>query len=339
MPRTCTKCQEAHEPPKNSNCNRHIQATLASLAESLATVSSRLDSMEARASDPASTRRKPPQPDNNSSSESEDDIRMPPASETRAATITPSRLKSHKRVQSFVDKRMQELGVMSSDDELPTSKPSGKGRSQRSGRVKTASDFVVKQVEWPHYHIFRGPSRQPASYDELTISEFVFGYLTSLEQEVCPNVRAHKLQHLRELMMDTCEFGWQGPRNYHGIILQEMEKGRLSWDPKHASRMGEMRQQYSHTNTNREGTQAAASKGSVAATSTPMVCYAFQKGGCKQEGDHSNARGHCLHHSCQYCLKKTGNKYPHAEKDCKRKNWDGDQGKDTASSLSTPAKN
>jgi len=239
--RLCSSCGESHPAPKHDKCKANLEATLQSLVTSLSQVTSRLDTMEQKLDTQNSPRGgrhgKTPVPEHtprdkrpgktpdpkpryrepSSSAGEEDDVLTP---------INPGKLRTHKRVQDFVDKRMRDLGVLSSEGEDTTQQAAAGKNKQKSGRVQTGSDFVVQRVEWPHFHIFRGHDRQPATYDELSVQEFVCGYLTALEHEPEARDKELKLAHLRHLNQDCTEYGWQGPRNFppgnrEGALLLE----------------------------------------------------------------------------------------------------------------------
>ena len=50
------------------------------------------------------------------------------------------------------------------------------------------------------------------------------------------------LQHLRMLMGDACDFPWSNVRNFHGIVLSQLEMDRITWGDQ--DRIGELWQTY-----------------------------------------------------------------------------------------------
>jgi len=328
--RICSTCGVVHGAPKHEKCPENVQNTnalLLSLQSSLELMNKRMEAVEKERTEAekATPKAKKPKP-KPKAKEKATELRDSSEDSSSDGEATPSALKSNARLQQLVDMRMLELGVVSSDEEAaPRAKATttqGK-RSHKSGRVKTASDFVLHQVEWPHFHIFRGTTRQPASYDELSVPEFVCGFLRALEQEDDNATRLQRLEHLRHLMADAAEFGWQGARNFHGILLQEMEKGRISWADVTGPRVQDMRRQYSQQATRPDSTDTGRSSGATKAELPAVPCYYYQRGICKQAGDHKSAKGQPLFHACMYCHTRTGAKYPHTENDCVRKEKDG----------------
>lgn len=90
-----------------------------------------------------------------------------------------------------VSQRMKTLLLLSdsdesdsgSDDEKRARKTNRKGK--KSGRARTADDYVIHEIDWPHLHVYRGASRTPARFEELSIQEFAFGYILSIPDCKC----------------------------------------------------------------------------------------------------------------------------------------------------------
>ena len=174
---------------------------------------------------------------------------------------------------------------------------------------KTIQDIVIREIDWPQYHVYRGVDRRPARYEDLNIEEFVYGALCQVIDG--RDSKANKntmLQHLRMLMGDACDFPCPNVRNFHGIVLSQMEMDRITWGDQ--DRIGELRQ----THVQR----------GPAATSTPVnnkkrYCLPFQDGTCRATSwEHESPQG-LVTHICAYCLPNTGSAFSHAEKDCIRK--------------------
>ena len=54
---------------------------------------------------------------------------------------------------------------------------------KKSGSIMTASDIVIKRIDWPHFYIKRisDTTRKGVVFKELKVEEFVFGFLCMLE--------------------------------------------------------------------------------------------------------------------------------------------------------------
>ena len=128
--------------------------------------------------------------------------------------------------------RLEQLGLAQnasdnsddSDDEQQEKKTRGK----HSGRVRTANHKSNIDIDWPHFYVYR--DAKPTTYEQLTLSEFVYGCLSIIDN--APNSHGRWLQaHLRDLMEDATLYKWQAVRDCHAIILQMMETGRISPTP------------------------------------------------------------------------------------------------------------
>ena len=189
-------------------------------------------------------------------------------------------------------------------------------RSKRSGAVRVATDCIIWDIDWPHYHTERGPGRAPVQYDDLTIAEFVAGYMHIVNSpKITPMVRDNMLIHLQNLMVDATRQMWHVVRHFHRTVLVHMEMGLLTWE--NMDIIKEMRSNVRSeaftvhapaTGNNKKPPSGAAPRAPAA------YCVPFQTNACKFQGDHGNLR-----HICAFCQITTGGNYPHGEFDCRRK--------------------
>ena len=177
----------------------------------------------------------------------------------------------------------------------------GKG-SKKSGRVRTAADVVENNdIPWPHYSVYKGEEYEAAVFDELTVAEFVYGYLDAMDDpDIDKATKALMAKHLRELMEDASTYPWVNVRNYHGVMLGEMERDRLTWT--NMERIQRLRYRY-------------AQKHSVPESSSNSIddvkpCPAYQTGTCNEATDHDGLR-----HVCASCFKKK-KLHQHGEHEC-----------------------
>ena len=229
---------------------------------------------------------------------------------------------SDARVAALVQEQLQRLGMEcssdSEDERDGTTIQHSKCRKLKSGRGRTTKDFVVKEVAWPHLGVYKGPERQAAEYDTLTVPEFVAGYVGTIvnSDHTLQEETSARLHHLRELMLDAAAYPWPNIRNYHAIVLTEMEHDRLSWSNR--STIQDLRAQYARVNELNTPDQATRTNHrSSLGRSKP--CYNYQRGQCKHTGDHHTTRGDTVIHACAWCLRVRGKTYVHPEKDCRTK--------------------
>ena len=95
------------------------------------------------------------------SSSDSDDSNMPNVNSLRTSRL----------IQKKVDERLAQLEHHSS---IQGNSTSTKLKSKRGGNVDV---YVEKRVAWPHEAILGGTSRQRISYDQLSLTQFVQGFI------------------------------------------------------------------------------------------------------------------------------------------------------------------
>ena len=179
----CKKCKVCHKRPTGKKCQRQADPDEASGMEAVLTMLSKIDSRlsaleEAKVSDVTS-----------------DTDEEASARSLQRGSLTKK-----------VHQRMANLHILeeSSDDDTgrTTARPHAKGK--KSGRAKTLNDVVVRDIDWPGYHVYRGPHRAPATYEDLTIQEFVYGFMCQLiDAKAGYYERGH-----RPPMAECTKFAW-----------------------------------------------------------------------------------------------------------------------------------
>ena len=155
-------------------------------------------------------------------------------------------------------------------------------KSTKSGRAKTTEDFVVNEVHWPHYGVYKGSNLKPADYDSLEVHEFVFGYLDCILRKTKKEaVKLHMLEHLKDLMEDCFTSPWDSIRNLHAILLGEMERGHLSWTE--GDKITRLRHKYANIQT-RESTTGYNNQ------HTSSICTLLQTEECNEERNPQTSR-------------------------------------------------
>ena len=155
----CKKCGKKHFPPTGARCSQESNTTggdtnavtslLDGLKNSLEAINKRLEVLEGnRLSD---------------SSVFQSDV---------SSEATTEVLRQDSALAEKVQQRLAMLnfpGSKNKADDPPKT---------TSGATKTADDLQVKKdIPWPHFYVHRGPERRPVQYKQLSMSEFVFGYI------------------------------------------------------------------------------------------------------------------------------------------------------------------
>ena len=304
--KTCSNCGTKHASPRGRKCQlpaKEADSTLQSVITKLEQISAQMFDMNNRLELIEN------QDANDGASSSASSV----AAEGAAAN--PSSLRADLGLQTRIDARMRDLKLQDAEsDDDDHGRPRGKHNRMKSGRDKTSAECVSTQIEWPHYYVFRGSDRRPARYDELSVPEFVAGYMKIVTDNVADvHTTTLMLNHLHDLMSDVTEHSWDNVRNCHAIILQQMEQGRITWEDER--RLRELRHTYAHARARGSGEQSKQN------LRGPVFCYKFQDGECPYDHDHTTSRGF-VRHICAYCLKHTGFAYKHPWSACQRKQRD-----------------
>jgi hypothetical protein len=188
-------------------------------------------------------------------------------------------------------------------------------RGKRSVRGLTAKDAGSAIMDWPQFHVYRGANKASPTFDDLTMPEFVVGFLATVDLASQPQrVKDLQLKHLSKLMIDAQTWEWTTVRHLHGIARQEIELARLSWGD--AAGMQELRLTY----LIQAPVQAPARRLQTTAPAKPRLpaCKPYQNGQCTLASPHSSDSG-TVRHVCAYCVAAVGYGCYHAESECQRK--------------------
>ena len=88
--------------------------------------------------------------------------------------------------------------------------------------------MVVTNITW-HHEVVYSSTGKPVTYKDLSVPVFVHGYLIVMAT-VDTKSRDIIAQHLEDLMSDCDLYRWEKVRAYHGVLLNQMEQGCLSWE-------------------------------------------------------------------------------------------------------------
>ena len=152
-----------------------------------------------------------------------------------------------------------------------------------------------------------GPTKQRVTYDNLSLTQFVQGFVKNVLDEPNQKSRDKMLAYLGDLMEDATDFTWANAKAAHAVLLCQMERGVLTWAD--TSRIERIRRAHAqkHSITKQNWGKNQENK-------RPWFCKQFQSGACNFFRDHEVSG--CLHrHICAYCLSQ-GRQLVHAEKDC-----------------------
>ena len=226
---------------------------------------------------------------NESLESSDDEVKLPGLSHIR----------SSKQVQRQIDRSIAKL----SRNQLQGNENSQKLKSKRGGPVEVS---VQKKVAWPHEHILGGQTRQRVTYDQLTMSQFVQGFVKNILEEKNLENREFMLRYLGDIMEDASDFSWLSAKASHAVLLCEMERGQVVWSD--TNRIDRIRRAHAQKHQSRQNW------GSRQPEKRPWFCKNYQTGSCVFSKDHE-VNGKLHRHICAHCLSQ-GKHLNHPEREC-----------------------
>ena len=319
MKRKCSKCKESHEPPRGLKCQREetvdtpsvpvdyqsMMETIQQLGQTVQTLADKVDNMQNQPVTQQTTL-------DVTTETTHTGTQLP---QPGSSMVTLSGLQQDLNLQAKVSQRLQALVGLDSEDSDDEGNPTPSKRlylGKKSGRARTADDRVLTHVDWPHFHVYRAGSDKSPKYSELTLPEFVSGFCSQLLQGNGDNMRL-MVNHLRELMEDAEDFSWDKVRNYHGILLNYMERKRITWDDTENIQI--LRRRHAQIPNTQQLSKRNTSPGQA---TKKTVCIPYQTGKCTEKRDHQGEKGF-VRHACNFCFTKFGQLRKHKESECKTK--------------------
>ena len=211
-----------------------------------------------------------------------------------------------------------------SDGEILERKKSGEDKKKKSGKEsKLTSDVDFPQV-WPHSKLRGHFVGKDKKYDDLTIAEFVAGYMSIVMKSKSVEKKA-RITHLEELMYLATYKPWKSVLNYHGACLLEIERGNLEWGDNFQLH-GLQSTFFNVVGQGQNFQQRGSTSSAFEKPSTPSnyaggnqrvwFCKAYQSGNCTFSGDHNGymyGRTEFLRHICAKCWQAGKKQSQHSE--------------------------
>lgn len=187
-------------------------------------------------------------------------------------------------------------------------------RGKKSGRSAAPGSSVERPQLWPQ-SVLNTSFVSKTAYEDLTVAEFVAGYVTILQTVRKSSVEYKaRLEHLISLMYFASTFEWDAILNYHAAVLLDIESGRSYWGDSFTHL--EARTLYGFLKNSGKRVNSGNSP------SKPVLfCRDFQKGTCKKSKDHFGlVRGESkfVKHICAPCWLngRVQRSHPETSRDC-----------------------
>ena len=126
-------------------------------------------------------------------------------------------LRHDRSIQDQIEARIRQL----SNTDVKGMDP--KYKSQRGGSMDI---FVKERVKWPHEFVLAGSTKDRITYNQLNITQWMFGFCRILRDENCQKIRNHMLDYLIALLDDSNDFSWQA--GSHAVLLCRMEQEEVT---------------------------------------------------------------------------------------------------------------
>ena len=137
-------------------------------------------------------------------------------------TVMPSlqALRNSTEINKKVTQRYHELEDMAQLGSLDLLLQSLSQRMQKSQKAK---------VKWPQDLAFVGTLRPRLTYDQLSITQWLLGFLRIRQEEQDPLIRENMIEYLTELAQDACDYSWEVDNGAHSVVLHRMGDGVVHW--------------------------------------------------------------------------------------------------------------
>ena len=192
----------------------------------------------------------------------------------------------------------------------------GKPQNRTSGRYNFRDiPNAQPSLRWPNEGVAPIDGSQRVKYDDLSIPQWVAGFVTNLLQVKNPVVQRHMLIQLRNAMRDAIGLPWATVRGAFASSMHEVEEGRLTWSDHLQWSMNRLGTSQTLLSSTRAVPPTRVSQTSSRGES-PRLCKFYNEGYCSHLGDH----GHYIH-KCSHCskLRRPPGPTTHAEAHCPAK--------------------
>ena len=170
-------------------------------------------------------------------------------------------------------------------------------RKQKQDKIK---------VQWPQDLAFVGSMRKRPTYDQLTICQWLLGFMRIRQEEQDPVIKENMSDYVTELLQDACDYGWESAKGAHSVLLHRMQDGVLTWH--NVKEIQKIRKRYAHTVAN----ATSVDKNKVLKI---VPCLKYNKGQCSRSNDHE-WQNMLLKHMCTHCHNVLNKTEGHPRKDC-----------------------
>lgn len=192
--------------------------------------------------------------------------------------------------------------------------------------VHTLSRGNVKPGAYPFKYVFRGPDKKRVSINSVSLSEHLWGLVRMIKDPaIDPFTRPALINHLEEIIEDSCDYEWAGIRRWSEEVFSLMAENRLPDGWRSTQRIQMLRMMMARTPLAPPVTfkdfqpkRQVQSFGNDQTKGGPP-CQAYNtQAGCPLPAGHVD-NGRKMMHVCTYCLRNSSAAYTHPESQCRNK--------------------
>jgi uncharacterized membrane-anchored protein len=98
----------------------------------------------------------------------------------------------------------------------------------KRGLIRSGGDLSpIVSTPWPQDYVLGSGNKLKLYYEDLSIYEWVNGYITIIQNQPDPAIQRFMFDHLRNLMEDAVFFGWEAVKPHTRLFLQVLKVGPL----------------------------------------------------------------------------------------------------------------
>ena len=224
-------------------------------------------------------------------------------------------LRANPFIQQLVEERVAILESTMVKSELQQ----GNQLRKKSGRYNIAdTPHCPSHLHWPNESYLSGSQRKRTPFDDLTLGQFVAGFITNVLDIQHFDTMKNMLRELGETVRLAENLSWPIARGAFAISMHKIEDETLTWAD--ARTLADNRLTYLQSAVfSGSTTMSPQNTGSPQITGGPkkIVCRWYNEGSCPHSQEHLDSTGTTLfRHICMYCHKYLKRNNNHTEADC-----------------------
>ena len=226
-------------------------------------------------------------------------------------------LRANPMIQRLVEERVAVL-----ESRMRAELQQGTTHRRKSGRYNTAeTPHSAPHLRWPNESCLTGTQRKRIPFDDLSLGQFVVGYINSVLETQHFDTVKHMLTELCETVKLAKNLSWPIAKGAFAVSMHKIEEETITWADKRT--LADNRLTYS---------QSAVFSGSVTMSPKPsgspqvaggtkkIVGKWFNENSRPHTQDHLDPTGTTLFkHVCMYCFKVLKRNNVHTEAECLNK--------------------